>query len=215
MLVPLPALDPDGNVVVERDVAEVDGSPITAEQCQALLDQLGVARPGTGVQAPRGGNLNVVVTDAVTGAQRAVSTVPGLRRGARKGGLSSPASTDRYEPTESQDRFVRRRDRTCRFPSCSRAAVHCDVDHAIPLAEWRHRLPKSLLPVPATSSAEDPFTRLAVQAARRRDLDRHHTKRHYWNDQATRPAHRSADESARTVARSRSDISRPATLLSR
>jgi hypothetical protein len=34
-----------------------------------------------------------------------------------------------YRPSAAMDRFVRGRDRTCRFPNCSRAAVRCDLDH--------------------------------------------------------------------------------------
>lgn len=114
------------------DVAEVDGVPITPEQCQALLDHLGVGFPGTAIQAPAGGSLDIVISDSQTGAQRMTSTLPGLGRAARSGGLSSPHSTEQYQPTDGQDRFVRRRDRTCRFPSCSRTATFCDIDHCDP-----------------------------------------------------------------------------------
>lgn len=133
LLVPLPTR-PDGadDIGAPSDVAEVDGVPISARQCQALLDQLGVILSGSGPQAPPKGTLDIVITDSSTGAQRVVTTVPELRRGTRDSGFGPPASTNRYEPTAAQDRFVRRRDRTCRFPSCARKAAVCDIDHADP-----------------------------------------------------------------------------------
>src|SRR5947209_10838663 len=36
-----------------------------------------------------------------------------------------------YRPTTALDRFVRGRDRTCRFPSCTRPTVRCDLDHTL------------------------------------------------------------------------------------
>lgn len=133
LLVPLPVDGwSSGDIDSPTDVAEVDGVPITSEQCQALLDQLGARLPGASLQTPPGGSLDIVISDSITGAQRAVSTLSGLHRAARSGGLGSPGHTEQYEPTGAQDRFVRRRDRTCRFPSCARTAVVCDVDHNDP-----------------------------------------------------------------------------------
>lgn len=133
LLVPLP-IQPHGAGHVETysDVTEVDGVPITADQCQALLDQLGTGLPGNGLQPPPGGSFDIKITDPVTGAQRVVSTLSGLCRAARSQGLSAPGRTEQYERTEAQDRFVRRRDRTCRFPACARKAAVCDVDHCDP-----------------------------------------------------------------------------------
>lgn len=37
-----------------------------------------------------------------------------------------------HTPSAALRDFVRCRDLTCRFPGCDRAAVGCDVDHAIP-----------------------------------------------------------------------------------
>jgi len=133
LLVPMPAQPAGaGSIEASSDVAEADGVPITAEQCQALFDQLGVTLLGPGPRVPAGGSLDIVIIDSSTGAQRVVSTVPDLRRATRNNGLRPPASTDQYEPTAAQDRFIRRRDRTCRFPSCARKAPVCDIDHADP-----------------------------------------------------------------------------------
>jgi hypothetical protein len=40
-----------------------------------------------------------------------------------------------YRPPAALADFVRARDRTCRFPSCNRAAQHCDLDHRVPFPE--------------------------------------------------------------------------------
>lgn len=36
-----------------------------------------------------------------------------------------------YRPNAALDRFVRARDRTCRFPGCRRPTVRCDLDHTL------------------------------------------------------------------------------------
>jgi hypothetical protein len=60
-----------------------------------------------------------------------------------------------YRPRAALDRFVRGRDRTCRFPSCTQPSVRCDLDHTfafhtedgqtvrgnlVPLCRHHHRL---------------------------------------------------------------------------
>ncbi len=60
-----------------------------------------------------------------------------------------------YRPNAALDRFVRGRDRTCRFPSCTQPSIRCDLDHTvafhtadgktvqgnlIPLCRHHHRL---------------------------------------------------------------------------
>ncbi|WP_166906873.1 HNH endonuclease signature motif containing protein [Mycobacterium sp. DL440] len=42
------------------------------------------------------------------------------------------ASTLRYQPTVSVQRWVRCRDLTCRFPGCEHPAEDCDIDHTVP-----------------------------------------------------------------------------------
>jgi hypothetical protein len=34
-----------------------------------------------------------------------------------------------YQPSAELARFVKTRDRTCIFPTCNRAAKHCEIDH--------------------------------------------------------------------------------------
>lgn len=40
--------------------------------------------------------------------------------------------TTRYRPPAPLDRFIRRRDYTCRWPGCTTPATHCDLDHTQP-----------------------------------------------------------------------------------
>jgi hypothetical protein len=47
-------------------------------------------------------------------------------------GLGPPLATPGYSPSDPLARFVRARDRRCRFPGCRAAAIRCDLDHNIP-----------------------------------------------------------------------------------
>ena len=47
-------------------------------------------------------------------------------------GLGPPPATDGYRPTDAQQRFLRARDRRCRFPGCRTPAARCDLDHNDP-----------------------------------------------------------------------------------
>ncbi|GAA3685227.1 hypothetical protein FB459_2334 [Yimella lutea] len=48
-------------------------------------------------------------------------------------GVTCETSTTAYEPTPRMREFVQQRDKTCRFPMCTRTAIRCDIDHVI---EW-------------------------------------------------------------------------------
>ncbi|MGY1652892.1 HNH endonuclease signature motif containing protein, partial [Geodermatophilus sp. SYSU D01119] len=48
--------------------------------------------------------------------------------------LDRPEATDGYAPSRPQQRFVRTRDRTCRFPTCGQRVGWADADHVIPHA---------------------------------------------------------------------------------
>jgi len=43
-----------------------------------------------------------------------------------------PSNPRRYTPSEALAHYIRRRDRTCRFPGCNRPAIHTDLDHRHP-----------------------------------------------------------------------------------
>jgi hypothetical protein len=47
-------------------------------------------------------------------------------------GLGPPPPTPGYSPSDALGRFVRARDRRCRFPGCRAAAIRCDLDHNRP-----------------------------------------------------------------------------------
>ena len=47
-------------------------------------------------------------------------------------GLGPPPVTPGYRPSEPMQRFVRARDRRCRFPGCRAPATRCDLDHNQP-----------------------------------------------------------------------------------
>jgi hypothetical protein len=50
-------------------------------------------------------------------------------------GLGPPSRTEGYSPSDRLARFVRARDRRCRFPGCRGAAIRCDLDHNL---IWPH-----------------------------------------------------------------------------
>jgi hypothetical protein len=47
-------------------------------------------------------------------------------------GLGPPPATPGYSPSDPLARFVRARDRRCRFPGCRAAAIRCDLYHNQP-----------------------------------------------------------------------------------
>jgi hypothetical protein len=126
-------------------IADLDGQPITAGLLRDLLAQLDAVCPG-GLQAPAGGSLHVSLVDPVSGRLRAVVPRAQLASLARRGCpdhptggcacpvLDRPEAVDRYRPTAAQYRFVRTRDRTCRFPGCANRAAWADLDHVLPHA---------------------------------------------------------------------------------
>ncbi|WP_116449930.1 HNH endonuclease signature motif containing protein [Blastococcus litoris] len=102
---------------------------MSSEQREALADLLTRTSGGGLVDRPR-----VAVRNAVTGALLALTDLPGLRRAARSSrGLGPPPDTPGYRPGARLDRFLRARDRRCRFPGC-RAPVPRggELDHDRP-----------------------------------------------------------------------------------
>ena len=73
------------------------------------------------VERPR-----IAVADRLRGSLVALTDAAGLRRG---GALGPPAGTAAHDPGAELDRFVRLRDRRCRFPGCRARARACDLDH--------------------------------------------------------------------------------------
>ncbi|SDC46327.1 protein of unknown function [Geodermatophilus telluris] len=90
------------------------------------------------LQRTAGGGLadrpRLALTDALTGALLALTDLPALRRADRAGtGLHRPPATDGYRPAAALDRYVRARDRRCRFPGCRhRVPPGGELDHTRP-----------------------------------------------------------------------------------
>ena len=49
-------------------------------------------------------------------------------------GVVLSVGRDRYAVPKDLKRFLRVRDKTCRFPGCNRSAAHCDLDHSL---DWQ------------------------------------------------------------------------------
>ena len=71
----------------------------------------------------------VAITHPLTGALLALTDAPAIRRGDP---IGPPGETLAYRPEAALARFVRARDRRCRFPGCRARPRKCDLDHQIP-----------------------------------------------------------------------------------
>ena len=119
----------------------------TGAQREQLAELLSATGGGGLVERPR-----IALTDALSGALLALTDLPEIRRvsscGARscrrdparcthdltgRPGLGPPAPTDGYRPSAPLDRWVRARDRRCRFPGCRRRVPRGgELDHDRP-----------------------------------------------------------------------------------
>ncbi|SDG44407.1 HNH endonuclease [Klenkia brasiliensis] len=108
-------------------VGDVAGMPVTPAAVRELLRRI----DALGLVDPVAGDLAITITDR--GRTLAVASPSELHAAARTDtGLGPPAPTDRYTPTAAQYRYLRARDRHCRFPGCRRTARACDADHVTP-----------------------------------------------------------------------------------
>jgi hypothetical protein len=128
--------------------ASAGPSPARDESTAATLaDLLAVRRlAGTGLaHIPE-----IAVIDEISGQLLALTNATQLRHTATCGrptcrtgrrpcthppqgpGVGPPPATDGYSPSDPLGRFVRARDRRCRFPGCRAAAIRCDLDHNTP-----------------------------------------------------------------------------------
>jgi hypothetical protein len=128
--------------------ASAGPSPARDESTAATLaDLLAVRRlAGTGLA-----NIpEIAVIDEISGQLLALTDATGVRHIASCGrptcrtgaracthppqgpGLGPPPDSSRYSPSVPLGRFVRARDRRCRFPGCRAAAIRCDLDHNTP-----------------------------------------------------------------------------------
>ncbi|MEI4280286.1 HNH endonuclease signature motif containing protein [Klenkia terrae] len=103
-------------------------SPVAVAELLARYDALLAVGARGRVQ---GGDVWFEILDA-TGRLRAITSPAEARAALRRGtGLGPPPRIADYEPNAAQTRFVKARDRHCRFPGCSRPAEYVDLDHAI------------------------------------------------------------------------------------
>jgi hypothetical protein len=72
---------------------------------------------------------HVALVDELSGQLVALTDAIGLRRGSA---LGPPGESPGYRPEDGLDRFVRLRDRRCRFPGCRARPMRCDLDHTVP-----------------------------------------------------------------------------------
>ena len=124
--------------------ADPDIDMSTAAGLADLLDLRTVA--GTALTHPP----TIAVVDELTGQLLALTNATEIRHAAscgrpacrtgrracdhppRRPGLGPPPPTPGYGPSAALQRFVRARDRRCRFPGCRAAAIRCDLDHNLP-----------------------------------------------------------------------------------
>jgi len=103
-----------------------DESPVGAGTLQALTELLR-SRSLLGTSLERRPHLALV--DELSGQLVALTDAIGLRRGQA---LGPPSESTGYRPGRALDRFVRLRDRRCRFPGCRTRPIRCDLDHQVP-----------------------------------------------------------------------------------
>jgi hypothetical protein len=103
-----------------------DTSPSVEERRPALADLLLTRRiTGTTLAA----RPQIAVTHPLTGALLALTDATAIRRGDP---IGRPGQTLAYRADADVDRFVRARDRRCRFPGCRARPRSCDLDHQVP-----------------------------------------------------------------------------------
>jgi hypothetical protein len=137
---------PGGRVDQACDGLQALAAAVVAER--AALGHLLNRTAGAGLaDRPR-----IALVDALTGALVSLTDLPGLRGAAHcdrpacrrrpercehdlsgRPGLGPPGPTDGYRPGAALDRFVRARDRRCRFPGCRRRVPkRGELDHHVP-----------------------------------------------------------------------------------
>jgi hypothetical protein len=120
----LPAPEPAEE---SREQAGPGADPVDAEAVAALSSLL---RSRSLAGTALGHRPHVALVDEISGQLVALTDAVGLRRGL---GLGPPPESPGYRPEAELDRFVRLRDRRCRFPGCRARPIRCDLDHTV---EW-------------------------------------------------------------------------------
>jgi hypothetical protein len=109
-------------------VGHIGGLPVTPAAVRSLLHWI----DALGLTHPEGGDLAFTITGD-RGRLLAVATPEELVAAAKAGrGVGPPPPAAGYGPTAAQYRYLRARDRHCRFPGCRQVARSCDADHVVP-----------------------------------------------------------------------------------
>jgi hypothetical protein len=103
-----------------RDGVWTDGELRSVLDLGELIGVRGTA--GTGLAH----RPHIAIADQLRGSLVALTDAAGLRRSAA---LGPPPPSDSHDPDAELDRFVRLRDKRCRFPGCRVHARTCDIDH--------------------------------------------------------------------------------------
>ena len=126
----------------------------------------------------------LALTDATGIRHAATCAQPACRTGTRPctHPPRGPASAHRRPPPATApptacDRFVRARDRRCRFPGCRAAAIRCDLDHTTRWPAGADQRRQPVLPVPPPPPAQPPGPRLDHDPPPRRRPAMDHPRR--------------------------------------
>jgi hypothetical protein len=135
---------PAGRVEAAHDALQALAAAAEADR-EVLAGLLSRTAGGGLADRPR-----IALVDALNGALVSLTDLPELRRTGQCGqpvcrrnpaacthdltgrpGLGAPGPTAGYRPGAALDRFVRARDRRCRFPGCRRPVATGELDHRI------------------------------------------------------------------------------------
>jgi hypothetical protein len=140
-------------IAPEPDGMATLGAYLSAEEAQACYLALtaGITTQDGSVDVARADRLVALLTGTETGTPIPVQVIitsdgpelsgygalsdqhaSDLCDGAPRINLQRPDSGTQYRPKPSLIRWVRARDRHCRFPGCRRPAAQCDLDHVVP-----------------------------------------------------------------------------------
>jgi hypothetical protein len=123
--------NPSGQSPVCGESSGVAGVEVVIHASAAEFEAILQGQPGSGGELDGHGPLpQSALADALT------DTTGPLRSKVRwhledRVPQSNP---ERYSPSAELDRWIRHRDRRCRFPGCNRPATFCDLDHREPFA---------------------------------------------------------------------------------